>query len=190
MPAGVPGGGTSGTPNRLSAETRLASKRLLSSGWIVVLFVSACPDSNISSNGLRLGDSSSCGSSFFFGGSRRRILGFSGWDVEDPAPRGPSQVSLTGVLRVLGRFFGARGRSLFLDLVGEGGGTETGGPIRSAKDKEVVGAVGDGDGRGREGEGWPSGSSVTGIERFGMIGVRFRLRGLEGPATADKGERG
>ena len=62
--------------------------------------------------------------------------------------------------------------------------------MRSAKDKEVVGAVGDGDGGGSGGEGWPSGSSVTGIGRFRVIGVRFRLRGLEGPATADRGERG
>jgi len=95
-----------------------------------------------------------------------------------------------GVLSVLDRFFGTRGRSLFLDLEGEGGGTETGGPIRSAKDKEVVAVVGNGDGGGGEGEDWPSGSSVVGTGRFRVIGVRFRLRGLEGPATTDKGERG
>ena len=154
------------------------------------MVVSACPGSNISSNGLRLGESSSCGSSFFFGGSRRRILGFGGWGVEGPAPCGPSKVSLTGVLRVLDRFFGIRERSLFLDLEGEGGGIEIGGPRRSAKDKELVGAVGDGDGGGCTGESWPSGSSVAELGRVGVIGVRFRLRGLEGPATADKGERG
>jgi hypothetical protein len=110
--------------------------------------------------------------------------------VEGPAPGGPSSVSLMGVLRALDRFFGARGRSLFLDLEGDGCGTETGGPRRSAKDSVFVGAAGGGDVGGSVGEGWPSRSSVVEMGLFEVIGVRFRLRGLEGPATAEEGESG